>query len=540
MSALDPHNIPGLVRSSSRPRVPLPCLRWPQPALPFAVSIASAIMLVLLAVVLFNPGAAQGQGQAPDTPSSVSVSRSDGALNASWPAVEHATSYHITYSSDGKASWSLAALNHPDASITISGVDNAKTYVVGVRARNDSGDSGWRNSPDAGPYTPPEPDPTPEPVRDGTSTVTATRSNDGTSADISWTAYNEAAFDYYRVVVCTDAQFDGASCSGTVYQSDAFYDINKTGPVTATGLDAADGYGVILQVWRTGGHSNLKFYATMAAPTPKTLSFGSTVADQSYTKDTAITTLNLPAATASTGSPSIAYTLTPTLPAGLSFDAAARTVSGTPTAAAASATYTYTAAATDYTSATLTFSIVVAEPAKSLSFGSSTVADQSYVKDTAIATLTLPQATGGSGTITYSLSPSLPNGLSFDASARTITGTPTATSAGATYRYSGHRRHGHRHAVLQHRGYGGNGGGARRRADPELERHPSRLRVDERHRRQRDAAVVHRRHRLRDQGPGTYGHIKALPAGLTFGRQQPHHHRHAYGTLPGRIVRLAR
>ena len=175
------------------------------------------------------------------------------------------------------------------------------------------------------------------------------------------------------------------------------------------------------------------------APLPepaKTLSFGSTVADQSYTKDTAIATLNLPAATASTGSPTIAYTLSPALPAGLSFDAAARTVSGTPTAAAASATYTYTAAAADYTSATLTFSIVVADAAAGLSFGSSTIADQSYVKDTAIATLTLPQATGGSGSVTYSLSPSLPNGLSFDAAARTITGTPTAAATGATYRYS--------------------------------------------------------------------------------------------------------
>ena len=61
---------------------------------------------------------------APETLSSVSVSRADGSLTAAWPAVEHATSYHITYSSDGGASWSLAALNHPDASITVTGLDN--------------------------------------------------------------------------------------------------------------------------------------------------------------------------------------------------------------------------------------------------------------------------------------------------------------------------------------------------------------------------------------------------------------------------------
>ena len=121
----------------------------------------------------------------------------------------------------------------------------------------------------------------------------------------------------------------------------------------------------------------------------------------------------------------------------MSFDASARTVTGTPSAAAASATYTYTAAATDYTSATLTFSIVVAEPTPAeLSFGDASIADQSYTKDAAIDTLTLPQATGGSGTITYSLSKSLPAGLSFDATARTITGTPTSVAAESTYRYT--------------------------------------------------------------------------------------------------------
>ena len=83
-----------------------------------------------------------GGNPPPATSSSVTVTRSDGPLTASWPAVTHATGYHITYSSDGKASWRLAALDHPNASITVSGVGNGKTYVVAVRARNDSGDSG--------------------------------------------------------------------------------------------------------------------------------------------------------------------------------------------------------------------------------------------------------------------------------------------------------------------------------------------------------------------------------------------------------------
>ena len=61
-----------------------------------------------------------------------------------------------------------------------------------------------------------------------------------------------------------------------------------------------------------------------------------------------------------------------------------------------------------------------------------------------LATVTLPAATGGDGTLTYALSPSLPSGLSFDADARTISGTPSAAAASATYTYTVVRR-GQRH-----------------------------------------------------------------------------------------------
>ena len=112
--------------------------------------------LVLLAALLctFGVGTTQpvhAQSNAPGTPSSVTVTRSDGTLTATWPAVAGATGYHVTYSADGGYSWSLAALNHPDASITISSVTNSAAYIVAVRARNAHGDSGWRNSQVADP-----------------------------------------------------------------------------------------------------------------------------------------------------------------------------------------------------------------------------------------------------------------------------------------------------------------------------------------------------------------------------------------------------
>ncbi len=50
--------------------------------------------------------------------------------------------------------------------------------------------------------------------------------------------------------------------------------------------------------------------------------------------------------------------------------------------------------------------------------------DQTYMRGTAISPLTLPQASGGDGALTYSLTPAIP-GLRFDAARRQLTGTPT-------------------------------------------------------------------------------------------------------------------
>ena len=70
-----------------------------------------------------------------------------------------------------------------------------------------------------------------------------------------------------------------------------------------------------------------------------------------------------------------------------------------------------------------------------LSFGSETIADQTWETDTAVD-LTLPASTGGAGGTEYTLSPALPAGLTFDETARTITGTPTAALTSTEYTYT--------------------------------------------------------------------------------------------------------
>ena len=101
----------------------------------------------------------------PGAVSSVTVTRADGTVTASWDAVPGATKYHAMYSDDDRGSWHGPVDDHTNiqtTSITFD-ADNAKNIIVGVRAGNDHGWSEWRDSPKVGPYTPPTPTPTPTP-----------------------------------------------------------------------------------------------------------------------------------------------------------------------------------------------------------------------------------------------------------------------------------------------------------------------------------------------------------------------------------------
>ena len=157
------------------------------------------------------------------------------------------------------------------------------------------------------------------------------------------------------------------------------------------------------------------------------------IADQRYTARQSVGTVTLPAAIS--GNAPLTYSLTPALPAGLSFSAKTRAVTGTPTAALAATEYTYTATDSDRDTVSLTFSITVAADLLP-TFGTQTVSDQSYTVGEDMGTVTLPEASGGDVPLTCSLTPALPNGLSFNSGARTITGTPMAAQETTTYTYT--------------------------------------------------------------------------------------------------------
>ena len=174
--------------------------------------------------------------------------------------------------------------------------------------------------------------------------------------------------------------------------------------------------------------------ATTEEPRDGSLAFAADaeIADQTYTAGTAIESLVLPAALGGTGT--LTYSVLSVLPAGLEFDAATRTISGTPSAATDGAVvviYTVTDEA-DAVDLLPPFSITVNPAMGSTSFGfaAAEVADQTYTAGTAIESLVLPAASGGTGALTYRVL-GLPAGLEFDAATRTISGTPSAVTDGA-------------------------------------------------------------------------------------------------------------
>ena len=160
------------------------------------------------------------------------------------------------------------------------------------------------------------------------------------------------------------------------------------------------------------------------APTPIELAGAYT-----YMVGEAIEPVVFPPVSGGTGN--LTYSLSPALPAGLTFDSATRTLSGTPTAAAAAQSYTYIVE--DEAGAELegpSFSIEVQGPPP-IELATAYV----YEVGKAIEPLKLPAVSGGTGNLTYSLSPALPAGLTFDSATQTLSGTPTAAAATQSYTY---------------------------------------------------------------------------------------------------------
>ena len=185
----------------------------------------------------------------------------------------------------------------------------------------------------------------------------------------------------------------------------------------------ADGVDVELTV----GTADITLKDTGAGGVP---SFTDVAIDaQTYVVGKAIADWVLPEASGGDGE--LTYSVS-ALPAGLEFDVASRTLGGTPAEATDGAVeVTYTATDDDDDTATLTFTIAIPEEGTVPVFAAdASIDDQTYTAGMTITDWVLPEASGGDGELTYSVS-ALPAGLEFDAATRTLGGTPTESTDGA-------------------------------------------------------------------------------------------------------------
>jgi predicted outer membrane repeat protein len=133
--------------------------------------------------------------------------------------------------------------------------------------------------------------------------------------------------------------------------------------------------------------------------------------------------------TGSGGTAPLTYSVSPALPAGLSLNLGAGTITGTPTGINSAATYTVTVTDANSATATATFSLTI----NSALAATSAVPSTLLPVNESVSAFTPVTVTGGTTPLTYSISPTLPSGLSLNATSGAISGTPTVISSATTY-----------------------------------------------------------------------------------------------------------
>ena len=386
--------------------------------------------------VAFTVTAAQGTGPVtvvtePGQVTGVTVAPGEGYLGVSWDAVNGATGYKVQWKS-GDAVYASDRQqvidNGSKTSATIAGLTAGTEYTVRVIATLTDADDGQPSvdvtgTPSDRPPSPPPapPDPTPDhlPSFKG-STVTAQRYRTGTT--ISITLPTATGGDEALTYALTPALPSGLTFDATTRElSGTPGEIMDETEYTLTATDT------------DGDATTLTFTLAVVEDRLPSFSDSTRVAAQRHEQGTAIAPLTLPTATG--GDEALTYALTPALPSGLTFDATTRVLSGTPQEALDATEYTLTATDADGDVATLTFTLaVIADRLPAFGDGTRIAAQRYFIGGN--VRVTLPEATGGDGTLVYILLPALPKGLRFDSVTHTISGTPSKVLTETEYTLS--------------------------------------------------------------------------------------------------------
>ena len=183
----------------------------------------------------------------------------------------------------------------------------------------------------------------------------------------------------------------------------------------------------------TGGAPQAGPLYTIPVKAPSITYTTPTVPPYTFYEGITLTAAQYPTPTNSGGAiPTGGYSISPTLPAGLSFDASTGIISGTPTATS-TGTYTVTATNTGGSSSYGPFTINVVLPAAPSITYSSPAPTYVFTQNVVLTVATDPTPTSIGGPLpsanAYSYTGTLPTNLIFDTNTGVISGTPTATTA---------------------------------------------------------------------------------------------------------------
>ncbi|WP_446830455.1 fibronectin type III domain-containing protein [Candidatus Foliamicus sp.] len=298
---------------------------------------------------------AQPKLAVPDAPTSLTATGGNAQVELSWTLPTNASvigavqvRWKATADLPFTASEAWTDLAGTATAYTATGLTNGTGYTFEVRATNTAG-----NGPAATAAATPMA-PTPPPSAPAAPANLAAAPGD-TEVTLSWNNPNDSSITKYQF-----RQAQGQTVPGSTAWADITGSGAGTTSHTVTGLTNGQQYAFQIRAVNNAGNSDASDTVT-ATPVEPVPSFGTqTVADQTYAQDLAITTLNLPEATG--GNTPLTYTLTPTPPAGLIFDAANRTLAGTPTAVQVATPYTYTVTDDNGDAASLTFNITITLP----------------------------------------------------------------------------------------------------------------------------------------------------------------------------------
>ena len=205
-----------------------------------------------------------------------------------------------------------------------------------------------------------------------------------------------------------------------------------TGTISGTPDAVAEAISYTITATNSGGMATATVAITVnAAPiAAPIISISATTV--TATVGTAIADITIDSTTGGGGAVA-SYGIAPDIGNGLLFDATTGTISGTPDAVAEAISYTITATNSGGM-ATATVAITVnAAPiaAPIISISATTV---TATVGTAIADITIDSTTGGGGAVaSYGIAPDIGNGLLFDATTGTISGTPDAVAEAISY-----------------------------------------------------------------------------------------------------------